>query len=117
MRSSKAKKPTLIKVLGFQYSIKWVETYSAGDCLGWCDSSDLTITIVSKQPDTALANVFLHEVIHAINYSMNIEGVDEEKLTNRLANGLCSVWYDNPQVWNWWSKLLKKKQPSRRKQS
>mgnify|MGYP003656967002 CR=1 FL=1 len=115
MKLNNTKRPSTVKVLGLLYTLKWVDSCSGGDCLGWCDNNDLTITIVTQQPDTALANVFLHEVIHAINCSMNIEGVDEEKLTNRLANGLCSVWVDNPQVWNWWSKLLKKKPPTRKK--
>ncbi len=107
MKCTATKKPTEIKILGFQYTIKWIDECSAGENLGWCDTTALTISIVANQPNTALANTFLHEVIHAVNYSMNIDSGDEEKLTNRLANGLCSVWSENPRVWAWWSSLFK----------
>jgi hypothetical protein len=65
------------------------------------------IYIVEDQPKSALANTFLHEVIHTINYSMGINSGDEENLTNRLANGLTAFFKDNPDAHKWWTSLLK----------
>ena len=80
---------------------------SGGDKLGWCDFTNLQIYIINGQPKSGLANTFLHEVIHAINYCMGITSGKEEQLTNRLANGLCAVWKDNPEAFKWWANLIK----------
>ena len=106
--------PNEIKVLGLTYKIKFVPLEDVGnDKLGWCDCTTLQLYIAEDQPRTALANTFLHEVIHAINYSMGIASGDEENLTNRLANGLCAVWMENPEVFKWWATIIK--EPVRRK--
>ena len=55
----------------------------------------------------AMCNTSLHEVIHTINYGMGITSGKEEQLTNRLANGLCAVWKDNPEAFKWWANLIK----------
>ena len=106
--------PTEINILGLSYKIKFVPLEDAGnDKLGWCDCTSLQIYIAEDQPKSALANTFLHEVIHAINYSMDISSGDEEKLTTRLANGLCTVWKENKDVLKWWVSQLK--EPIKRK--
>tara|TARA_Y100001963_G_C6597626_1_gene360966 strand:- start:343 stop:741 length:399 start_codon:yes stop_codon:yes gene_type:complete len=106
--------PNEIKVLGLTYKIKFVPLEDVGnDKLGWCDCTTLQLYIGEDQPKSALANTFLHEVIHAINYSMGIASGDEENLTNRLANGLCAVWKENPEVFKWWAATIK--EPVKRK--
>jgi len=106
--------PKEIKVLGLTYKIKFVPLEDVGnDKLGWCDCTTLQLYIGEDQPKSALANTFLHEVIHAINYSMGIASGDEENLTNRLANGLCAVWKENPDVFKWWAATVK--EPVKRK--
>jgi len=106
--------PTEIKILGLNYNIKFVPLDDVGnDKLGWCDCTSLLIYIAKDQPKSALANTFLHEVIHAINYGMGISSGDEENLTNRLANGLCAVWKENPEVFKWWASTVK--EPVKRK--
>lgn len=106
--------PKEIKVLGLTYKIKFVPLEDVGnDKLGWCDCTTLQLYIGEGQPKSALANTFLHEVIHAINYSMGIASGDEENLTNRLANGLCAVWKENPDVFKWWAATVK--EPVKRK--
>ena len=106
--------PKEITVLGLIYKIKFVPLEDVGnDRLGWCDCTSLQLYIAEDQPRSALANTFLHEVIHAINYSMGIASGDEENLTNRLANGLCAVWRENPDVFKWWATVIK--EPVRRK--
>ena len=100
--------PKEISVLGLIYKIQYVCLEEVGqDKLGWCDTTGLMIYIVEDQPKSALANTFLHEVIHTINYSMGINSGDEENLTNRLANGLTAFFKDNPDAHKWWTSLLK----------
>ena len=100
--------PKEISVLGLIYKIQYGCLEEVGqDKLGWCDTSGLMIYIVEHQPKSALANTFLHEVIHTINYSMGINSGDEENLTNRLANGLTAFFKDNPDAHKWWTSLLK----------
>jgi len=100
-------KPNELSIVGLTYEVKWATMEEVGDDkLGWCDFTGLVITICEDQPTSALANTFLHEVIHAINYSMGIKSMDEENLTNRLASGLCAVWRENPVAFKWWTALI-----------
>ena len=106
--------PKEISILGLKYKIKFVPIEEAGnDKLGWCDFTNLHLYIALDQPRSALANTFLHEVIHAVNYSMGIDSGDEENLTNRLANGLCATWKENPEVFKWWNSIIR--EPNKRK--
>ena len=106
--------PKEISILGLKYKIKFVPIEEAGnDKLGWCDFTNLHLYIALDQPRSALANTFLHEVIHAVNYSMGIDSGDEENLTNRLANGLCAAWKENPEVFKWWNSIIR--EPNKRK--
>ena len=107
--------PKEVNVLGFTYTVQFVSSdESGGDKLGWCDFTNLQIYITKGQPKSGLANTFLHEVIHAINYSMGITSGKEEQLTNRLANGFCAVWKENPAAFKWWSDLLQEKAKRKR---
>ena len=99
--------PSELNIVGLTYEVKWATMEEVGDDkLGWCDFTGLVITICENQPKSALANTFLHEVIHAVNYSMGIKSMDEENLTNRLASGLCAVWRENPMAFKWWTTLI-----------
>lgn len=54
-----------------------------------------------------LANTFLHEVIHAINWFHGLYDENtEEEFTTRGANGLCAFWQDNPDAVAWWYRTL-----------
>lgn len=41
-------------------------------------------------------NTLIHEVLHGIVYQYGLETNDEEKLVNTFANGLTTVFVDNP---------------------
>ena len=109
-------RPSQLNILGMDYKVKWTETdESGGDKLGWCDFAALTIYVAEDQPKPALANTFLHEVIHAVNYGMGINSADEENLTNRITNGICAAWRENPEAFKWWASLLKvRKKPTKK---
>ena len=56
-----------------------------------------------------LANTFIHECIHAMNFcsgaGRNCEdwGESEEDYTTKIANSLCTFWQDNPEAVAWWA--------------
>jgi hypothetical protein len=109
-------RPNHVNVLGLQYQVKWTDKDdSGGDKLGWCDFTGLNIYIIEEQPKTALANTFLHELIHAVHYGMGINSTDEENLTNRITNGICAVWADNPDAFKWVALMLTPKKKAKRK--
>lgn len=111
-------RPTSMNILGLQYEVKWTESDdSGGDKLGWCDFSGLTIYIIEEQPKTALANTFMHELIHAIHYGMGIKSTDEENLTNRITNGICAAWAENPEAFKWMASMLVPRKKAKRKVS
>jgi hypothetical protein len=109
-------RPSTMNILGLEYEVKWTDKDdSGGDKLGWCDFSGLTIYVVGDQPKTALANTFLHEVIHAVHYGMGINSTDEENLTNRTTNGICAVMAENPSAFKWLSSMLTPRKKPQRK--
>lgn len=51
-----------------------------------------------------LPNTIVHEILHAINYVFSINyknNREEEKIVNAIANGLCTVFVDNPIFLDW----------------
>lgn len=69
------------------------------DKYGWCDKINSRIYIyVSEQP-MVTADTLLHEVIHATWTWMGLEERhDEEATATRLATGLINVFYENPDL-------------------
>lgn len=55
------------------------------------------------------ANSILHEILHAIyyNWDINEKKACEERVVFPMANGLCSVIIDNPDLWAWIQDALK----------
>jgi len=69
------------------------------DKYGWCDKVNSRIYLyVSDQP-MVTADTLLHEVIHAVWSWMGLEERhDEEAAATRLGTGLINVFYDNPDL-------------------
>ncbi len=78
--------------------------------MGSCENTDLTIYIESGHAEIEEADTVLHEVLHAICYTMKIdlEPDVEEKVVATLATGLIGVLQDNPEFAKW---LIKNKNP------
>lgn len=55
-----------------------------------------------------LAQVFIHEVMHAIYFQSYLFGPEdapkEETVVRHSTAGLCQIWQDNPEAMRWWSK-------------
>jgi len=72
-------------------------------------ASDGVIALSSTEDNISHANTLIHEVLHAIVYQWGIELGDkeEEKICNTLANGLTTVFVDNPSLLSYLQKNLK----------
>ena len=88
-----------IKVIYRDYEvIEWEvhEAYAASS-FGRCDTNLAEIHIDKTLAPQKRANVFLHEVMHAIWREMDLSDEDkEERIITALSNGICQVFRDNP---------------------
>lgn len=96
--------PDTIRVFGRTYIFNYEQAGGLGqDRVGSCDNINQIITIDANQSLVEEADTVLHEVLHAIFYTMKI-GLDmdtEEKAVSALATGLIGVIQDNPE-WAAW---------------
>lgn len=66
---------------------------------GHCDSMELVIAVVNKGlSDTQIINTLVHEILHALWREYNLPDEYEEHIVTCVANGLCQVLRDNPEV-------------------
>ena len=72
-------------------------------------ASDGMIALSSTEDNIAHANTLIHEILHAIVYQWGIELDDkeEERICNTIANGLTTVFVDNPSLLSYLQKQLK----------
>ena len=54
----------------------------------------------------ALADTFLHEVLHAVGAAMSVDFETEEQVVLTFATGLTTFWQANPGALRWWASLL-----------
>ena len=102
-------RPTTLKILNLDFSIKWIDktTENGAQKFGWCNCNDQVIGISREIHPKKTADTFLHEVLHALNFALDIkDGSKEEEICNRLSSGICCVWIDNPKAFAWWQSLL-----------
>lgn len=92
--------PKKVKVGPFTYRVVWYDQLRSdeveklfGQCITNGQPHDHEIRIERGHTDERTTEVFLHEVIHAIDYYMRI-GLDEDQ-TLRLGNGLAAVLMDH----------------------
>ena len=72
-------------------------------------ASDGMIALSSTEDNISHANTLIHEILHAIVYQWGIELDDkeEERICNTIANGLTTVFVDNPSLLSYLQKQLK----------
>lgn len=96
--------PDTIRVFGRTYIINYEQAGGLGqDRVGSCDNNLQIITVDANQSLVEEVDTVLHEVLHAIFYTMKI-GLDmdtEEKVVSALATGLVGVLQDNPEFSKW----------------
>ena len=85
--------PETIRILGKIYRVSRKVMKKS---FGQCDHGQLKITINPKQAKQQEQDTVLHEVIHAVEYGMQLEM--EEEQVHSLASGLYAVLRDNPKL-------------------
>ena len=100
-----------IKIGYKNYKIKSLDSIvsKCNEINGQFFASDGTIALSSTEDNISHANTLIHEILHAIVYQWGIELDDkeEEKICNTLANGLTTVYVDNPWLLPYIQKQLK----------
>lgn len=96
--------PDTIRIFGRTYTFSYERAGGLGqDRVGSCDNFHQIITIDDQQSLIEEADTVLHEVFHAIFYTMKI-GLDmdtEEKVVSAMATGVVGVLQDNPEFAQW----------------
>lgn len=99
-KDSRAPCPRTIRIFGRTYTINIERANGLGqDRIGSCDNINQIITADALQSPIEKADTILHEVLHAIVWTMKIqiEGDQEEAVVSALATGLLGVFQDNPE--------------------
>ena len=74
---------------------------------GYFDADELTIAIDSSQTPVRLADVLIHEIMHAVSFFYNVYPEDDEERTVRTsATGFMQVLRDNPELYLYLGELL-----------
>lgn len=97
-------RPSAVRILGRTYSISYVPPSPLqNNNLGLCDNLNQDLYAEDSQTPIEEADSILHEVLHAIRYSMKVD-IDpdtEELVVSALATGLLGVLQDNPEFAQW----------------
>jgi hypothetical protein len=96
--------PETVRVAGITYNVHQNkdEVLEARGLGGECDYMRTTITLRSNYPDQMRAQVFIHEMVHAMLYRTGLENKEiynDEDLIRPLANVLFQVLRDNDFNW------------------
>ena len=62
--------PKRVKILGQIYTVGYQSEMQ--DDMGECDYQNNTITLLSGMPEEKMMQTFLHEIVHAIDFTMNL---------------------------------------------
>ena len=103
--------PEKIKVGYREYKLeKWKQTVaSANEAHGQFFAKEGIIGYTAEETGVSHANTIIHECLHAIIYQWNIELGEktEEIVVNGLANGLSTVFVDNPELMDYLKNKIK----------
>ena len=94
--------PDKIKIGYRDYKLEeWKQTVaSANDAHGQFFAKEGVIGYTVEEKGVSHANTIIHECLHAIIYqwNMDLEEKVEELVVNGLANGLTTIFVDNPKL-------------------
>jgi hypothetical protein len=104
------RRPRQVKILGFNYKIVGLtpSQVMGFGAEGLHMADELEIGIGDHLPPIRQVQVFLHESLHAITYSMGLRGeaLDEETVVEKLSDGLIAMWRDNPYAMSWCNHVI-----------
>ena len=103
--------PEKIKVGYRDYKLEeWKQTVaSANEAQGQFFAKEGVIGYTAEETGVSHANTLLHECMHAIIYqwNMELEVKVEESIVNGLANGLTTIFVDNPKLMDFLKEKIK----------
>lgn len=95
----------------FQVEVGESDDHEAEGTFGHMNPISQKIRLRPGMGNQNLANTFIHEVIHGLNWFSGAgQNVDtyrdiEEDFTTKIANSMCAFWQDNPKAMSWWANL------------
>ena len=107
--AAKLQRPKRIRILDLTWQIKFLATdiSNASESVDWVDYEGQIISLYEGQSRESLSDTFLHEILHAIFFSMGIDpNNDEEKVVSKVSTGLCTVCSNNTKAFKWWNSML-----------
>ena len=103
--------PDKIKIGYRSYKLEeWKQTVaSANEAQGQFFAKEGVIGYTAEETGVSHANTLLHECMHAIIYQWNMELDEktEESVVNGLANGLTTIFVDNPKLLDYFKEKIK----------
>ena len=104
-------RPDKIKIGYREYKLEECKqtVASANEAQGQFFAKEGVIGYTAEEKGVSHANTLIHELLHAIVYqwNMELEEKDEEKLVNGLANGLTTIFVDNPKLMDFLKEKIK----------
>ena len=95
-------RPEKIKIGYREYTLEeWKQTVaSANEAQGQFFAKEGVIGYTAEETGVSHANTLIHECLHAIIYqwNMDLDEKVEELVVNGLANGLTTIFVDNPKL-------------------
>ena len=104
-------RPDVIRVMGRDFYVKYYGDSPLGHAnLGICQNHQFEIHVLATVHPVEEADTLLHELLHAIWYTMSIDcggPMEEEPIVRRLSTGLIGVFLDNPHLLKYFQAIHK----------
>ena len=104
-------RPEKIKIGYREYTLEeWKQTVaSANEAQGQFFAKEGVIGYTAEETGVSHANTLIHEMLHAIVYqwNMDLDEKVEELVVNGLANGLTTIFVDNPKLMDFLKEKIK----------
>lgn len=94
-------RPIKVRIMGRDYVVVFDSDSLLGlENLGTCNNHNCVIAVKDGQHPVEEADTLIHEIMHAIWYTMHISGsgAGEEEVVRRMASGFMGVLMDNPDL-------------------
>ena len=103
----------MIESLRIGYRTYMVQEWGEAELLatesyGQCDKQRGIIYYCTHLDSIVVADTLVHEILHAIWHEYNLQDSDnEERTVHSIGNALIQVWYDNPELIKYITKLTR----------
>ncbi len=113
MKNKVTRRPRKIKIKDAEYKVKAKKNFygfkkhkkalKKEKLHGRIDFNKELVEVEEVQPTDEMIDTVIHEVMHGIvrEWPIEVDGRKEERFVTELANGLTSVFIDNPKLVGW----------------